>query len=229
VTFDKTSKEFILKLDNELGIYDIRYTLDGSIPDVNSKIYSAPMRYATPINLYAQAFRKGEPIGFPLKKVFSTGFSDKCKVSYTTPYDTGYSGGGDQALFNNTYANPRGDDPNWQGIPQKDFEVTIDLGESNTLSYIALNFFQHIASTSVMLPTEVMISTSEDGVNFKTVLNKTLETIKERDPFIKKIETEFKKQAVSFIKVTAKNRGQLPQWHILKGDAWIFVDEVTVK
>lgn len=229
VTYDKTSKQFSLKLENELGIYEIRYTLDGSAPSENSEIYSSPIKYTTSIELHAQAFRKGEPIGFPLKKVFSTGFSDKTKVIYTTPYDQGYSGGGDHALFNNTYANPRGDDPNWQGIPKKNFEVTIDLGESNTLSSIGLNFFQHIASTSVMLPTEVIISISEDGKSYKTVLNETLESIKDRTPIIKRIETEFETQAVSFIKITAKNRGQLPEWHTLKGDAWVFVDEVTVK
>ena len=229
VTYDNTGEEFSLELTNELGVYDIRYTLDGTAPTLNSERYSVPIQYTTPIDLYAQTFRKGEPIGFPLKKMFSTIFSDKAKINYTTPYDKDYNGGGDQALFNNKFANPRGDDPNWQGISQNDFEVLIDLGASSTLSYIGLNFFQHIASTSVMLPTEVIISTSEDGKVYQTVLNKSLETLKERTPIIRRIETEFEEQTLSFIKITAKNRGQLPPWHNLKGNAWVFVDEVTVK
>lgn len=229
VTYNKTTKEFELKLENELGVYDIRYTLYGSAPTLDSEIYSKPIRYRDPIDLYAQTFRKEEPIGFPLKKIFSTGFSDKCTVTYTNPYNESYSGGGDKALFDNKFANPRGDDPNWQGFPKNDFEVTIDLGEPNDLSYIGLNFFQHIASTSVMLPTEVTIAISENGKDYKNVLNQTLNTIEDRDPIIKRIEAEFDKQNVSFIKITTKNRGQLPEWHIRKGDAWVFVDEITVK
>jgi len=229
VTYNKGNKEFMLELRNELGIYDIKYTLDGSTPSESSEVYSKPISYSTTIDLNAQTFRKGEPIGFPLKKMFSTGFTDKCKITYTNPYNQTYSGGGDQALFNNKFANLRGDDPNWQGIPQKDFEVTIDLGEPNDLKYIGLNFFQHIGATSVMLPTEVTIAISEDGVAYKTILNQTLKTIRDRDPVIKKIASEFTAQPVLFIKVLAKNRGQLPAWHIRKGDAWVFVDEIMVK
>jgi len=229
VNYDKRSKEFVLELENELGIYDIRYTLDGITPTINSEIYSGPIRYSTPIELYAQSFRNNEPFGFPLKKIFSTGFSEKCKVMYANAYNDSYNGGGDEALFNNKFANARGDDPNWQGFSKNDFEVTIDLGESNSLSFIGLNFFQHIGATSVMLPTAVTIAISEDDETYKTVLNQELESIKARKPIIKRIEAEFALQDVSYIKISAKNRGQLPEWHIRKGDAWVFIDEVTVK
>ncbi|MBO3097397.1 glycoside hydrolase family 20 protein [Gelidibacter pelagius] len=229
VTYDKNNKNQVLELNNELGIYDIRYTLDGSEPSMTSELYSKPIHYSDAIDLYAQTFRNGEAIGFPLKKLLSTKFTEKTKVTYINPYNESYSGGGDQALFDNKYGNARGDDSNWQGLPQKDFEVIMDLGETTTLSYIGLNFFQHLSSTSVMLPTEVTIEISKDGKNYQTVYNQTFETIKDRDPIIKRIETDFEKQNVSIIKITAKNRGQLPEWHIREGDAWIFVDEVSIR
>lgn len=229
VTYDRTDKDFVLELKNELGVYDIRYTLDGTEPSLNSEVYTKPIHFSEAIDLNAQTFRKAEPIGFPLKKLFSTDFSENAEASYTNPYSADYSGGGDQALFDNTYANPRGDDPHWQGIPAKDFEVTLDLGAPTNLSYIGLNFFQHVASTSVMLPTEVTIAISNDGNDYQNVYNETLETIKDRDPIIKRIETDFKKQNVTFIKIKAKNRSVLPEWHTRKGDAWVFMDEVSIK
>ena len=103
------------------------------------------------------------------------------------------------------------------------------MGSVSELSYIGLNFFQHIGATSVMLPTQVTIAVSEDGVKYNEIINLTIKTIKDRDPIIKRVETEFKKQHVAFIKIIAKNRGELPQWHIRNGDAWLFVDEASIK
>jgi len=51
-----------------LGINDIRYTLDGTAPTMSSAAYSQPVRFKAPVNLYAQAFRNGKPIGFSLKR-----------------------------------------------------------------------------------------------------------------------------------------------------------------
>jgi hexosaminidase len=229
VNFDKTNKEFSLSLQNELDKYDIRYTLDGTKPNLNSASYKNPIRYKEPIQVHAQCFRRGVPMGYPLIKLFSTGFGDQCKVHYSHDYSEVYSGGGDKALFDNKFAIARGDDPNWQGIPKQDYEVLIDLGGRNEMSYISLNFFQHIAATSVMLPTQVSIAISLDGKDYQKVFNEPLATIEKRDPIIRKIETEFKKQQVAFIKISAKNRGVLPEWHIRSGDAWIFVDEVSVR
>lgn len=229
VSYDKTNKEFSLALKNELNLYVIRYTLDGSTPSMSSELYTKPIRYTSSIQLNAQCFRKGVAIGFPLRKMFSIGFGDQCKVIYTNAYNETYSGGGDKALFNNKFAISRGDDPNWQGIPQKDFEILIDLGGAKKLSYVALNFFQHIGATSVMLPTNVTISISNEGKDYITVLDDVIETIEKREPIIKRIEADFNEQNVSFIKISAINRGVLPAWHLRKGDAWVFVDEVSVK
>ncbi|WP_372802544.1 family 20 glycosylhydrolase [Lutibacter sp.] len=229
VSYDKTTQQFNLRLANELNRYEIRYTLDGSEPTLNSTVYTKPIRYTSPIHLHAVCFRNGEQTGYPLIKMFSTSFSDQCTITYTNAYNDAYSGGGAEALFDQKFAISRGDDPHWQGFKKEDFEVTIDLGSVSELSYIGLNFFQHIGSTSVMLPTNVSIAISKDGKNYLPVLNSAIETIEKRDPFIKRIETNFEKQKVGFIKIVAKNRGTLPEWHIRKGAAWIFVDELSIK
>jgi hexosaminidase len=229
VEYNKGTESFSLELANELNLHEIRYTIDGIMPDMSSTLYTDPIVYSTPIDLYAQAFRNGVKVGFPLMKQFSTQFSAKCGIDYKYPYNESYSGGGDRALFDNKFATARGDDPNWQGIKKTDFNVTIDLGDVTTLSNISLNFFQHIAATSVMLPTNIVIQVSEDGEEYSEVLNKRLETIESRDPIIRLMESKFAEQKVGWIKIEATNRGKLPEWHIRQGDAWVFVDEVSIK
>ena len=227
--YNNTSKAFSLSLSNELGLHQIRYTLDGSTPTKRSALYTDKIEYSTPIELHAQCFRNDIAVGYPLVKNFSTQFSDKCKVNYVFQYHESYSGGGDRALFDNRFAIARGDDTNWQGIKQKDFDITIDLGDITSLSYISLNFFQHISATSVMLPTNVLISVSADGMSFQEVHNESIETIETRDPVIRRVESTFERQRIGWIKIKATNRGVLPEWHIRKGDAWIFVDEISIK
>ena len=227
--YNAETESFSLELTNELNLHEIRYTIDGTMPDMSSALYTDPIVYSTPIDLYAQTFRNGVKVGFPLIKQFSTQFSAKCEIDYKYPYNETYSGGGDRALFDSKFAIARGDDPNWQGIKKTDFDVSINLGDVTTLSNISLNFFQHIAATSVMLPTRVSIKVSEDGEKYAEVYNETLETIESRDPIIKLIETKFTERKVGWIKIEATNRGKLPEWHIRKGDAWVFVDEVSIK
>ncbi len=230
VVYDKNRKAFVLTLSNELGLYDIRYTLDGTKPTLNSKLYTEPIVFTNPVNLYAVCFRKGVQAGYPLIREYSVKFSDKCTIKYKYPYDSSYNGGGDKALCDNKFALNRGDDKHWQGFKKNDFDVTIDLGEVAEISSVAVDFFQHLAATSVMLPVQVQIMISEDGKNYKTVLDKKYETIKDYKPVIKKTEATFPKQKVEYIHIIAKNRGVLPDWHIRKNtDAWLFVDEVMIR
>ena len=229
VEYDNAEGNFSLTLSNELALYEIRYTLDGTAPNLESALYTAPIQYDSPIQLQAQCFRRGVPIGFPLKKLFSTGLGDQCKVIYTHSYHETYRAGGDRALIDNQFAIARGDDPAWQGFRQKDFEVIVDLGSEKELSYVGLNFFQHNGTTSVMLPTELKIAVSPDGEAYELVFEEEIETSKNKDPFIQRFEADFEKQKVTYIKIFAKNRAVLPDWHRKNGDAWLFVDEISVK
>lgn len=229
VFYDKEKDIFELELFNEIDRYQIRYTLDGVEPGISSNLYSGPIEFNEAIQIKAQCFRNDQPIGYPLIKTFSTGFGAYSSVKYLNPYHETYSGGGDKALINNQYATPRGDDPNWQGFESNDFDITIDLGKARELSSIKVNFFQHIGATSVMLPTEVVMEISEDGKDFRKVLEETIETSQDRSPMVKTVTAEFETHTLTYIRIKAKNRSTLPDWHIRKGSAWIFVDEITVE
>ncbi len=228
VVYDKENQAFVLTIENELGLHEIRYTLDGSKSTISSELYTNPIVFSKPVDLYARCFRKGVPVGYPLIKQFSTQFHDRFSVRYKYPYNETYNGGGDKALCDNRFALNRGDDKHWQGFKKSDFDVVIDIGEAVPLSNISMNFFQHISATSVMLPVNVEILISEDGKSYKSFFNKSYEIDKNRSPVIRCVKVKFPEQKVKYIHVIAKNMRTLPDWHIRKGDAWVFVDEVSV-
>jgi len=226
----KDKDALVLKLQNELGLYDIRYTLDGTKPTTQSTLYSGPVEFTRPIELYALCFRRGVQAGYPIIQEYTILPEAGASVKYKYPFNKQYNGGGDMALFDKKYAVTRGDDGRWQGFEKTDLDLVLDLGKAEDVSYVAINFFQHLAATSVMLPTEVSISVSPDGKAYKSVLDEKYETDKNNKPIIKKVVAEFPKQKVRYIHFVGKNRGVLPEWHIRKGtNAWVFSDEIMVK
>ncbi|HET6913382.1 MAG TPA: family 20 glycosylhydrolase [Rhodanobacteraceae bacterium] len=52
-------------LSNQTGFGTIRYTLDGSVPDAHSPIYSAPFEIAMPATVRAGAFAGSQPLAAP--------------------------------------------------------------------------------------------------------------------------------------------------------------------
>ena len=81
------------------------------------------------------------------------------------------------------------------------------------------------------MPTKVEFYTSEDNGNFKLV--KTIENkldARNTQVQIADFEIVITETTAKFVKVRAYNFGKLPEWHQgAGGEAFIFIDEVTVK
>ena len=82
------------------------------------------------------------------------------------------------------------------------------------------------------MPTKVDYYVSEDNVNF-TYFGSVTNTL---DPKIEENQiqnftfSETKGKKARYVRVIAKNFGKLPDWHQgAGGDAFIFVDEITIK
>ena len=82
------------------------------------------------------------------------------------------------------------------------------------------------------MPTKVDYYISEDNSTFTKV--GTVENSvdpKEYETVIKSFDLKFTAQKARYVKVIATNFGKLPDWHQgfpSNGDAFIFIDEVTV-
>jgi hexosaminidase len=226
VVYNPEKQTFILYLFNEIGLYDIHYTLNGTEPDINSDIYTGPVTFTSPITLYAKCYRNGKFIGYPFIKDYTTNFKDKWTLKYKYPYDDAYNGGGERALCDGKRAENRGDDKRWQGFPQKDLDLIINTGGTTDISEVDINFFQYRGVSAATFPKRVVVSISEDGKNYTVVFDKKYDDINKKEPMTCLVKARFKKQKAGYVHIFAENWDTVPD---AGGPAWLFVDEVDIK
>ena len=154
----------------------------------------------------------------------------RAKGSYATPYNPAYAGGGDTTLVDNRYAFKRGDDRAWQGFEGTDMDLMLDLGTVQPVAGVWVQFLQHMASTSVMLPTRLTVWTSENGTDFTMAVDREVEPDSNSEAVIRPFDLRLEAPVPArFVRLRATNRGILPEGHPRAGgSAWLFTDEVVV-
>ena len=81
-----------------------------------------------------------------------------------------------------------------------------------------------------MLPHLVEFSVSDDGSNWMNL--ESVSTSAEPDPSViaRRLSSSIAGVAARYVRVTARNHSQLPDWHVgVGGEAWIFIDEIIIE
>lgn len=222
--------ELVVRLAAELSGYPVRYTLDGSVPTERSDLYADSIVVREPATLTAATFRGGRQAGCLLQVPGLLNRATRAAVSYAAPYSAPHTGGGDTALVDNRYAFKRGDDRAWQGFRETDMDLTLDLGSEQPVAGVWIRFFQHLSTTSVMLPTRLTVWTSADGVDFAVSADRAVDPEEDSEAVIRPFDLRFPAPvAARFVRIRATNRKTLPEGHPRAGGAaWLFADEVAV-
>jgi predicted alpha-1,2-mannosidase len=152
-------------------------------------------------------------------------------IKIKTKYNPQYHAGGPEGLLDGILGTENWRKGDWQGYQSQDFEAVVDLKEVKTISEISARFLQDQRSW-ILMPTKVEYYISDDNVNFTYFgsINNTLDPKIEENIILNFTSNETKGKKVRYVKVIAKNFGKLPEWHQgFGGDAFIFVDEITIK
>ncbi len=146
-----------------------------------------------------------------------------------TEYANQYNGGGENALIDGVRGGKDFRMGTWQGYHDVDLKATVNLGSKKEVKTVTVNFLQDQRSW-IFYPTEVTCWVSTNGTDFTELPTQKIDTQKPSDETeIKTIEFEINKD-IQYIKINAKNLGDLPKGHLGEGgNAWIFVDEIEVK
>ena len=171
--------------------------------------------------------------GMKSEKVSATFFKkpNNYSINIKSIYNPQYHAGGPEGLLDGILGTENWRKGDWQGYQSQDFEAVVDLKEVKSVNEISARFLQDQRSW-ILMPTKVDYYISEDNVNFTFFgsVNNTLNPKLEENAILNFTSNETKDKKARYVKVIAKNFGKLPEWHQgAGGDAFIFVDEITIK
>lgn len=150
-------------------------------------------------------------------------------ITFATPPDERYPGGGPDALIDGFTASTNYQF-GWQGWYGKDMVATIDLGKVRNISGVSISFLQDQQSW-IFLPSEWCWESSADGNQWEDVRCSSFENAALKGSLAVDGNGmgSFPFRNARYIRVTARNLGPLPAWHGSKGECWLFCDEIVVK
>lgn len=227
------SKTFTDSLQVTLGCADSTAQLfyaihdDGKESDLDFKAYEKPIILKDTKHITAYAL-KGDVKSFEVTADYLKVEGGR-SIALEAEYANQYAAGGPDALINYLRGGHSYQAGDWQGFQGQDLVATVDLGGEKPVKEISMGFLQDIKSW-IWYPTEITFEVSTDGENYQI-----LPTIKNDFPddqygsFTRDFSVSVN-STIRYIKVTAKNYGECPEWHLGHGGkSWLFADEIVVE
>jgi len=210
----------------------IYYTLDGSIPNIRSLVYTKPVSITHTCTLQAAVIKNNEITDLQVKRyILHKGVGVKGTLATAPDYNLlgDMDGWHNGSIADNTRMNDyrfkdeiRYNDDKWLGWDDKPFSGTLDFGKSESINKVTIRFF-HNVPFGILIPKLVTMQTSADGVNFKEVSSKTIPY-----PAVDGAVTlpvELSNISARYLKIIAQPYGRTPAGN----NAYLFVDEVIVE
>lgn len=221
-----------LKSKKNQTIYYRVFDKDTSMVMINFKKYEKPFY----IEKSSLVLAYNEESGQKSNTISATFFKkpNNYSINIKSVYNPQYHAGGPEGLLDGIFGTENWRKGDWQGYQSQDFEAVVDLKEVKELKSFKANFLQDSRSW-ILMPTYLEFFISTDNVNFTSVGSLDIAKNSGIDP---KDENSFtrefgvlleNKKSARYVKVIAKNFGKLPDWHQgAGGDAFIFIDEITI-
>ncbi|WP_291108905.1 GH92 family glycosyl hydrolase [Flavobacterium sp. UBA6195] len=226
----KDNLKIELKSQNSNDV--IFYSTNDATSKLDDRIF---IKYTKPfsIDLTTDVFAYVENNGQKSNTISATFFKkpNNYSINIKSVYNPQYHAGGPEGLLDGVLGTENWRKGDWQGYQSQDFEAVVDLKEVKSVSEISARFLQDQRSW-ILMPTKVDYYISDDNVNFMFFgsVNNTLDPKLEENTILNFTSNEIKGKKARYVKVIAKNFGKLPEWHQgAGGDAFIFIDEITIK
>ncbi len=224
-----TADERIELKHNFPGV-EIRYTLDGSVPDsTDSPLYKEPIPLNALTQFTTKAFRPGwRSSTAETYTFFVKGATPKEVELLALPHQQ-YPGQGSVSLTDAKKGDPnnfrRGE---WLGYKEKPFEALIDFGDSiPSLKFLTLSYLKNIGSY-IMPPKQVKVWGGNDPKDMDLLVShRPKQPTDYEKNLVVGLELDLPDTNFRYYRIEATPVFPLPKWHRGAGDkAWVFVDEL---
>lgn len=227
--FSTDAKSIQINLHMEANGHQIKYTLDGSDPTMESTNYEGPFDLDKTSLVKAAAFRNGQMTGKVTQKQFFIHKAKGAKVIYHTPIHKNRNKEGKTALTDLKYGSNWTIDSLWQAFKSPEIELDVVLEASQEVSGIQMNFLQ-VAISGYYMPQHIEVLGSKDGKRFSPLGELSLlEASKVQGRYIQRPKIEFPATEVKALKIKAKTVNPIYKGHHLEGaQSTVFLDEIIV-
>ena len=203
----------------------IRFTTDGTNPNINSKIYTTKIPIKNSITLKAAVFDLEKQLGDSFTQNINFHKAVGKTITINKPPHKAYSGSGAEGLINGiSGSDSRFGDKEWLGFWGDDIEIVIEFDEAIEINVIKTRFHNGNGQW-IYAPTEI-------GFSFKLEDGKTINDInliKNNGELLVDYSYNMEPTKITKIEITIKNFGNITEGKQGAGNkAWTFIDEIII-
>ena len=211
---------------------DIYYTIDGSEPDKNSKVYTGPFEIERSCIVKATCFEDNRDKIISEKYIlYHKGMGHFRKLNTVAGnYRPEYSGGSEDALLNGAVGSNNYKDGNWQGFYGNDCDIELDFGKKEKLNSLKINFITNPYDW-ILMPKKMSVYVSNNGSNYTLFKSYDIdEKVETSKTTIVTKNIDISGLSSRYVRIVVETPGLIPEG--LPGynnPSWMFMDEIVIE
>ena len=217
-----------VSLSHPIRSTEIRYTLDGSLPDsISSPVYKDPIVLSASTPIRARAFAAGWIGSADTKELLIKKGITPTAFNLVTPPNPKYAAKGAASLFDGVKAKANHTTGDWLGFSESPLDITLTLGSVQP-KLLEVSFLLH-EGAYIFPPQSLEVWIGNKGVWKKVTSPPQANSTKIEEPRFGLVSIPLPAGPMDQIRLKAQPIAKLPTWHPGAGaKGWIFVDEILV-